>query len=89
MDQIVTSTTFRRGNKAVSILEEILDQEAEAAEEGGEMYSSGEESSSRSISPREGENNVRRHRHVEVHESPEKKQFKEHVSVKVCTLGIS
>ena len=89
MDQIITSTPFRRGNKAVSILEEIVDQETEAAEEGGEMYSSGEESSSRSISPREGEDNVRRYRHVEVHESPEVEQFKERVSVKVCTLGIS
>ena len=89
MDQIVTSTPFRRGNKAVSILEEILDQEAEAVEEGGETYSSGEESSSRSISPREGEDNVQRYRHVGVHESPEVEQFKERVSVKVCTLGIS
>ena len=53
------------------------------------MYSSGEESSSRSISPREGEDNVRRYGYVEVHESPEVEQFKEHVNVKVCTLGIS
>jgi len=88
VDQIVTSTPFRAGSRAVSILEEIQDREGEADGEGEEVYSSGEESSG-SISPREGEDNVRRYRHVEVHESPEVEQFRERVSVKVCVRELT
>ena len=85
-DQILTSTPFRRDDRALSLLEEIEDKVKEAEFEG--TMENGTESmenmveSPGEVSPGE-EEEVRRTRRVETYESPEVESFKQRVDEKV------